>query len=343
MRKNIIFYKKNFLPIGVTLCCLVFLAACGGGGSSGGSFTASQASGPAFIPPPGITANIVKIDASLCDSIAVYVSVNDENSQTVLNLTEQNFQVFEDGMIQTLTDFSYEDFITESIVFSLALDYSLSLSDQDLSKIEEAASYFVNQLYSVTSANQLDNWGEIVKFVKQSEVLQAFTNSENDLIAGIEAEYQDRLDGKKGTGLYDAIGNSINRLVEFRNFPPAEIPERSILIVITDGKDNFSDFYDEASNIVAAKGGGIQIITIGIGADVDGQSLYNLATETGGLYFYAPTPDDLLTILTQFLNNLSNQYVLKYTTAEPGSPNLVELDVSTPDGSGSDALGYACP
>lgn len=337
---------KNSLWIGLTVTLSVFLVACGGGGgSSGGSNTvaAAPAEDPVFVPPAGISANITKIDTSACPELSVYVSVANEKSQTVLNLNAQNFQLLEDGILQDLTSFSFEDIVTESIVFSMAMDYSLSLTDQDLLKVEEAASNFLAELFSVTSSNQLDNWGEIVKFVTDDEVIQSFTNDKDKLLAGIEAPSQLRLNSQHFTGLYDAIGNSVNRLIEFRNNPPTDIPEKSILIVITDGYDNNSVEYDRATNIASAKAGGIQIISIGIGTSVDGQSLYELARETGGLYFYAPTPDDLITIFNQFLENLKNQYVLKYNTDNSGSAKMVEVIVETPDGTGSDALAYACP
>jgi VWFA-related protein len=344
---------KKFQFLGWIVAFCVFLAACGGGGDSSGSFSApstppstqppTQPSTlpPTVLPPPGISAHIVRIDPSVCPEIAVYVSVTDQNNETVLGLTEQNFQLLEDGVEQLPLNVTYAEDISESIVFSLTMDYTLSMEPGDLLNVEEAASYFVNELFRLTSANQLDDWGEIVKFVRQSEIMQEFTNVQDDLIEGIETPAADR--GVSGTRLYDAIVNSINRLVEFRNAPPAVIPERSILIVITDGLDTASEVYNTKEKIINdAKGGGIEIITIGIGSDIDAQGLYDIAHGTGGLYFFAPTSDDLLTIFTQFLDNLKNQYILRYNTSDPGSPNMVEVNVNTADGDDSDSLAYAC-
>ena len=165
--------------------------------------------------------------------------------------------------------------------------------------------------------------------------MQEFTNIEDDLIAGIETLPAER--GVTGTYLYDAIGNSIGSLTAFRNAPPTDnIPKRSILIVITDGLDTASKVYDIPKIIADANAGEIEIITIGIGSDIDAQVLYEIANGTGGWYFFAPTTDDLLTIFTQFLDNLKNQYVLKYTTNDPGNPNMVEVFVNTADGNSSD-------
>ena len=221
----------------------IFLAGCGGGNSSGGG-AIIQANGntPAFVPPAGITAHIEKIDTSACPELAVYLTVNDENSLPVLNLDNQNFEVLDDGVSQIFDSF-YREIVTESIVFSMALDYSLSLEDPDIWKVEEAASYFINELFSMTNSNQLDNWGEIIKFVQNVQLMQEFTKIKSDLLTGITTVSQDRINGKKNTGLYDAIGYSINRLTEFRNNSPESIPEKSVLIVITDGLDNASVVY----------------------------------------------------------------------------------------------------
>ncbi len=341
MQKKMDRFLRNYLLMSLMATLCVFIAACGGG-SSGGGTTAAPAAVPLFTPPPGISVNITKIDTASCPEIDVYLSVTNEQSQTMINLTAQNFDLLEDGVQQALTSISFENIITESIVFSMAMDYSLSLSDQDLLKIEEAATYFVNELFNVTSTNLLDNWGEIIKFVKDSEVIQEFTNDKAELLSGIDSPSQLRLISQAHTGLFDSIGTSIDRLIDFRNNPPTAIPDRSILIVITDGKNNDS-VLTEADNIASATAGGIHIITIGIGSNIDGQSLYNLAMDTGGLYFYAPTADDLITIFTQYLENLKNQYVLKYNTGNFPGVNMVEVMVDTPDGSDSDALAYACP
>jgi hypothetical protein len=115
------------------------------------------------------------------------------------------------------------------------------------------------------------------------------------------------------------------------------------MIVITDGLDLDSTTYDIDRIIADARGGGIEIITIGIGSEIDAQGLFDMADGTGGLYFFAPTTDDLLTIFTQFLDNLKNQYILRYNTSDPGTVNMVEVRVNTTDGNDSDSLAFACP
>jgi uncharacterized protein YegL len=339
---------KNFQFYGLLLALGLILGGCSGDGSSSTTTgpqppsptDPSQPQPPPVIPPPGVTVRITGIDATACPDVAVYASVTDETNATVLGLTEQNLQLFEDGDEQII-DVSYEDIITESIVFSLVMDYSLSLTDEDLVKVEEAAISFITELSNLTSSNKLSNWGEIIKFVRNIEVMQDFTTVKEDLLEGIKTQPQER--GLTGTSLYDAIGNSIPKLIDFRNSAPADIPERSIMIVITDGLDLDSTTYDIDRIIADARGGGIEIITIGIGSEIDAQGLFDMADGTGGLYFFAPTTDDLLTIFTQFLDNLKNQYILRYNTSDPGTVNMVEVRVNTTDGNDSDSLAFACP
>ena len=103
-------------------------------------------------------------------------------------------------------------------------------------------------------------------------------------------------------------------MVAFRAATPG-LPERSILIVITDGKDDNSDFYDPATTLAAAQSGGIEIIAVGFGSEVELQPLFDLAIGTNGLYFFAPTSDDLVGVINLVLENLRNQYRIIYDSS----------------------------
>jgi len=344
-------FKRNRLITLGTFLSLLFvllnvLTGCGGGGNGGSIFPKEIPAGPqpAFIAPEGITTTIIKFDTTNCPEIGFFVSVNDENSDPVEGLTDQNFLVTEDGNVKVIKRINELANVAEPIIFSIAMDYSYSLTDQDVINSENAAAFFVNELYDLTSP--LVSWGEIIKFIQDSEVTQAFTDNKDDILSAIVSDpqdpiIQDRINRVRGTGLYDAIGKGIDNMAAFRTATPG-LPTRSILIVVTDGKDAFSTTYTKEDNIAAALAENVQIIAIGFGAEVDGEALYDLATETNGLYFYTPTSDDLLGILTQLLDNLKNQYVMYFDSVDPG-PHLVAVDVDTPKGADSDELIYECP
>ena len=328
-----------------TLCILamvltVVLTGCGGGGGGGdGSapVTPPPVTPPPFVPTEGIYTKILRVDTVNCPEVAVYFSVNNEKSEPVNGLTDQNFQVLEDGSEKIIKDWNQFTDISEPIVFSIVMDYSVSVTDQDLINIENASTVFVNELFDRTSP--MLNWGEIRKFARTSTIIQPFTDDENQILNGIIAPYPDR--GVTGTKLYDAIGQEIEKMVAFRAATPG-LPERSILVVITDGKDDNSDFYGPATTLAAAQNGGIEIVAVGFGSEVELEPLFDLAIGTNGLYFFAPTSDDLVNVINLVLENLRNQYRIIYDSSGPGA-HTVEVVVNSDTYTDNDQATYACP
>ena len=237
MKKPLNLNKTWFKSIGTILSLFLILTVtvtgCGGGGGGGSDDDNTSQSAPPepFVPPAGINTKILNIDTAACPEVTVYFSVDDqEKSEPVKNLTDQNFQVLEDDSPKVIKDWGELDNVSEPIVFSMVLDYSVSVTDQDLINVEDSATFFVNELFDLT--DPLSNWGEVTKFARSSEVIESFTDDKNQILAGIAAPYPAR--GITGTRLYDAIGLEIEEMVTFTGATPG-LPERSILIVVTDG------------------------------------------------------------------------------------------------------------
>ena len=253
-------------------------------------------------------------------------------------MTDQNFLVIEDGDAKDIKDWGKLDNASEPIFFSLVLDYSVSVTDQDLINIEDSTTFFVNGLFDLT--DPLSNWGEVRKFARSSEVIEPFTDEKNLILDGIAAPYPAR--GTTGTRLYDAMGFEIEDIVTFSGATPG-LPERSILIVVTDGEDDSSQSYNQARVTEAAIDAGIEIFAVGFGSEVDLQPLFEIAIDTKGLYIYAPTSDDLHDAMQLILDNLQHQYWILYDSTDSAG-HTVEVEVTTDDGlSDSDSLGFACP
>jgi hypothetical protein len=337
--------RIRFKAIGTLFTLLLVLTlnilGCGGGG--GGSDpvipppTNPPPTQPPFVQPEGIYTKILRVDNIACPEVAVYFSVNNEKSEPVNGLTDQNFQVLEDGSEKIIKSWNQFTDISESIVVSLVMDYSVSVLDQDITNIENASTLFVNDLFDQT--NPMLNWGEIRKFARNSEIIQEFTNDKTLILDGIAAPYPER--GITGTQLQDAIGEEINKMVAFRDATPG-LPDRSILIVLTDGKDDSSKTYTKDMNLQAALAGGIEIVAVGFGSEVDLEPLFELAIDTNGLYFFAPTSDELVGVLSLVLENLRNQYRVIYDSNGPGA-HLVEVVVNSGNFTDSDSFAYACP
>ena len=72
---------------------------------------------------------------------------------------------------------------------------------------------------------------------------------------------------------------------------------RKYLILLSDGVDSRNDGYDEQlvkKQIEVAKTNNIKVYTIGLGNSIDEKKLKEIAQETKGKYYFAPTADDLI-------------------------------------------------
>lgn len=79
---------------------------------------------------------------------------------------------------------------------------------------------------------------------------------------------------------------------------------RKVEIVLTDGKWNTG--IDPSIPAEDAKSHNIVIYTIGLGSDVNEAELYNIARETGGKYYHAPSSSDLLDIYNAIAQEITD-------------------------------------
>jgi hypothetical protein len=120
-------------------------------------------------------------------------------------------------------------------------------------------------------------------------------------VSGIEA------DGH--TALYDAIAQGVDSL--------KAVPGRKAVVVLTDGIANRGVInIDQA--ITAGSKSYVSVTTIGIGEDVRTDRLERIAKETGGTYFFTPSPDSLVSIYETISHRIKNEYVLTYDTDRRG-------------------------
>ena len=346
MKKPLNLNKTWFKSIGTILSLFLILAVmaigCGGGssGGSGGDGNGDNGSGDEpFDPPAGILTKILNIDTAACPEVTVYFSVSDqETGEPVRDLNDENFQVIEDDTSKVIKDWGILDNVSKPIVFSMVLDYSVSVTDQDLINVEDASTFFVNELFDLTAP--FLNWGEITKFARTSEVIEPFTDEKDSILDGIAAPYPDR--GITGTNLYDAIFLEIEEMVNFRATSVLALPERSILIVVTDGEDDNKGIYDQQNVTDAAIDAGIEIVTVGFGDEVALQPLFEIAIDTKGLYIYASTSDDLVGAMQIILDNLQYQYWVLYDSTGSGN-HMVDMVVNIDSLSDSDSRDFECP
>jgi hypothetical protein len=316
------------------LILAVTVAGCGGG--DGGDDTSPD---DPFVPQRGVNTRILEVDTDGCPEVTVHFSANNQRtSDPIRGLTNQDFQVIEDGSAKVIKEWFELDDVSVPIVFSIVLDYSISVLDEDLLNVEDAAAFFVNELFDLT--DPLLSWGQIRKFSRYSALTQEFTDSRNLLLDGIDEPYTGRAD--KGTDLYGAIYDEIQTITDFRG-TRSGLPDRSILVVQTDGRHNPPiPTYSQQDVINAAKAAGVEIFAVGFGDEVALRPLFNIAVATNGLYFYARTSEGLTDINQLILDSLQHQYRVLYDSTESAT-HTVQIEVITDDLSGSDSRDFECP
>ena len=244
-------------------------------------------------------------------------TVVDRHNALVSGLSKGDFQVYEDGALQQIKDFSHDDIpVTAGIV----VDNSGSMAPKRDDVIAAAlafarASNPQDQMFVV-------NFNDRVSFGLPPDV--PFTDRQEQLrraLSGIGAIGQ--------TSLYDGIAVALDHLKLGNR-------ERKVLIVISDGGDNASK-HSLAQVLGMARQSTAIIYAIGIFDEQDGDQnpsvLRRLAKETGGEAFFPESSRDITSICEGIARDIRNQYTLTYVptiASQDGSYRAIEVRASAP-------------
>src|SRR6266849_5937490 len=157
--------------------------------------------------------SVVRVSTSL---ITVPAIVMDRNGRYVANLRKEDFRIYEDGVEQTVANFSS---IEKPFTVALMLDVSVSTQAQ-LSQIWEAANTFLGRL-------RFNDRLMAISFDGQVHVL-----TEPAFVSDIRRGKLHIPAVTDGTVLYDAVDFAVKRL--------AQIPGRKAIVLMTDGVDESS-------------------------------------------------------------------------------------------------------
>ena len=209
------------------------------------------------------------------DLVSLSVTVT-QGGKYVTDLTQDEFEVYEDNVKQSITFFSKTQ---QPIALAVLLDTSASM-DQRLETAQEAAIGFAKRI-------KPDDVMEVIDFDSQVRILQTFTNNIPDLEKAIR---NTSVNGS--TSLYNAIYISLKDLKKIKAQTTEEI-RRQAIVVLSDGDDTSSLVeYEEVLDL--AKRSETLIYSIGLkqnnAAMVEFKEaefvLKQLANETGGRAFF---------------------------------------------------------
>ena len=255
-----------------------------------------------------LNVSIVSVETIAPQTVKVIVSVTDQNDVPVTGLLDNNFSLFENGL-PIITIGSFSNVTQAPLSVGLVLDYSSSMID-NTADLETAAKSFIDQL------NPVNDEAEVIKFSALIEVMQTFTKDQIALKNSIDTPFPHV---RFGTRLLDAIWDSIES-TSLRS------SERLAVVAVSDGED--VDSIKAINEVVQhAIGNNVAVFTIGLG-DVNTVAMQQIAAETGGQYFFAPSSSDLTSIYLKISEILSNQYTIEYQTSSPvGTTITIDVEV----------------
>jgi Ca-activated chloride channel homolog len=247
----------------------------------------------------------IKVETRL---VNVALNVEDAKGAPVSGLERDDFEILEDGKVQKIVVFEKESSTPLSIV--LAIDTSDSVwTNERLEK--SAAKHFVNALLRDQDELDLMEFSEVVR------EMVPFTNQKKRIEAGIG---ELRMGG--ATALYDAIYLASERLRE----TSGANGRRRVVVLITDGGDTVKGArYMQALEQAQRAGAMVySIIIVPIYADAGRNTggehaLIQMASDTGGKYYYVVDKTDLEPAFAKVSDDLRTQYVLGYYAPQRGA------------------------
>jgi VWFA-related protein len=274
-------------------------------------------------------------------SVPVYVTVSDSTGKLVPNLTQDDFEIYDNGKKQEITLF---DSGVQPITVVVMLDRSGSMA-QNFRLVRNAAEQFVGLLLPGDKAR-------IGSFANRIQVdPREFTSSKRDLIEILRTELQD----PGPTPLWNAVNVGITSLLHQDG--------RRVVLVFTDGIDhpmggNNISFHDVAKNAEeedvmvfaiglagrevmpavrrAGPGGGGGLSTFGAQTRDDDpmidKGLPSIAAMTGGVYYELRTAYNLGPTFKHIADELHKQYALAFTPESlDGKTHKIEVRIKRPD------------
>lgn len=252
--------------------------------------------------PKGQQVPVIRVESRL---VNVAVNVEDAAGAPVPGLVKDDFEVLEDSKTQQIAVFERDSATPLSIV--LAIDSSESvLRNERLEK--GAAKHFVKAL--LRNQDELD----LMEFADHVREIVPFTNDPKRIDAGLS-----EIRRGNATVLYNAIYLGTQRLAA----TSAADGRRRVMVLISDGGDTgkgvqYSQALEQAQRAAAMV---YSIIIVPIAADAGRNeagehALIQMASDTGGKYFYAEDAKQLEPAFSKLSDDLRTQYVLGYYASD---------------------------
>jgi Ca-activated chloride channel family protein len=241
------------------------------------------------------------------DLVALSVTVIDQQQKYVGGLTSQDFQVFEDGVMQDVSFFSASQ---TPLDLAVLIDTSASMAEK-LPLAQTAASGLIHALHGGDRAAVIDLKDRV-------NVAQPFTTDLEQLDAAIHGTA-----ASGGTALYNGVYIALKQFAALTHQNPGV--RRQAIVVLSDGEDTASLLsFDDV--LEQAKRTGVSIYTVALRSKFamlraqsthsyfsqSDYSMKTLALETGARSFFPLDARELPAIYASIGEELGSQYAIGY-------------------------------
>jgi VWFA-related protein len=278
----------------------------------------------------------IRVDVPLVNVDAL---VTTKDGQFIPGLKKENFRVVEDGVPQTISNFSVSEApITAVLLVEFASTNYYFMVDA------------LNAAYTFAGTLKKDDWIAVVSYDMKPHILADFTQDKR-AVYGALGEL--RMPGFAETNLFDALYDTLDRL--------DQIEGRKYIILITTGVDTFSKLnLDQIlKKIKSTKDVTIFPVSVGFalreyydarggaaphgfGIPVDNMTylqadneMNTFARMTGGRAYFPRFEAELPGIFHDIAGDIRNQYSLAYHPTNPkldGTYRKLKVEVVAPDG-----------
>ncbi len=304
---------------------------------------------PVATPTPPIEEedDVIKIDT---EAVNVLFTAQDRNRRLVLNLRQEDIQIFENGQLQEITAFGKQIDLPLSI--AILIDTSVS-QERTLPEEKAAAKAFVE---SVVRASKDEV--AVISFTGESTLEQGMTSNiarlnraidgvkfvppsgyigGNVIVGGGSVPGTPPISGGNqmiagSTAIWDSIWVTSEDILG-----PAPERTRRAIILLSDGDDTSSrKKLNDA--VQAAQRAEAVIYSIGIGDNfyfgVNKGALEKVSEQTGGRAYFPRDERQLREAFQQIQEEMRSQYLVAYeptNTAQDGSYRKIEIKLVNPE------------
>lgn len=235
---------------------------------------------------------------SAIQTVLVTVTVIDSSGRLITGLTKNDFEVYEDGQAQPVTQFSDE---RVPVSLGVLLDASDSMRGQSIVDARIAVDRFVGDLL------QPEDEAFVAAFNHRPRLMAPWTRPPSTLRSHLEA-----LRPTGGTAMYDALVASAT-LFERRTHA------RAALVVISDGADTASDrSLQQAREVIRRTDPFVYAIAIDApdaraSTRINPDALRDITGPSGGYTEVVRSAQDLGPATQRIADELNHQYTIGYT------------------------------